>query len=85
MRLGGAARELVRSITPDEILNGGFVNGVQVDPITYIVAGLQQRFAMLDDEHRLVAMTQLLAFSRRQGESINGTLARYAVVRQSSA
>ena len=85
MRLGGAARELVRSITPDEILNGGFVNGVQVDPITYIVAGLQQRFAMLDDEHRLVAMTQLLAFSRRQGESINGTLARYEVVRQRAA
>ena len=55
MRLGGAARELVRSITPDEILNGGQINGVQVDPITYIVAGLQQRFAMLDDEHRLAS------------------------------
>ena len=85
MRLGGAARELVRSIAPYEILNGGFVNGVQVDPITYIVAVLQQRFAMLDDEHRLAAMTQLLACSRRQGESINGTLARYAVVRQRAA
>ena len=48
MRLGGAARELVRSITPDEMLNGGLINGVQVDPITYIVAGLQQRFAMLE-------------------------------------
>jgi hypothetical protein len=34
MRLGGAAREFVRSITPDEILNGGQINGVQVDPIT---------------------------------------------------
>ena len=62
MRLGGAARELVRSTTPDEILNGGQINGVQVDPITYIVAGLQQMFAMLDDEHRLAAMTQFLAF-----------------------
>ena len=37
---------------------------------------------MLDDEHRLAAMIQLLAFSRRHGETINGTLARYEVVRQ---
>ena len=51
MRLGGAAGEFVRSITPDEILNGGVINGVQVDPIIYIVAGLQQRFAMLVIEH----------------------------------
>ena len=64
MSLGGAARELVRSITPEEIQNGGFASG-QLAPITYIVAGLRQRFAMLDDEHRLAAMTQLVAFSRR--------------------
>ena len=85
MRLGGAARELVRSITPDEIMNGGIVNGMPVDPVTYIVAGLQNRFALLDDEHCLAAMTQLLAFSRRHGESIKGTLARYEVVRQRAA
>ena len=58
-------------------MNGGLINGVQVDPITYIVVGLQQRFTMLDDEHRLASMTQLVSRSRRQGETINGTLARY--------
>ena len=66
-------------------MNGGVVNGVQVDPVTYIAAGLQNRVALLDDEHRLAAMTQLLAFSRRHGESINGMLARYEVVRQRAA
>ena len=85
MRLGGSARELVRSITPDEIMNGGVVNGIPVDPVTYVVHGLQQRFALLDDEHRLAAMTQLLACSRRHGETINGTLARYEIVRQRAA
>ena len=85
MGLGGAARELVRSITPEEIQNGAFIKGVQVDPITYIVIGLQQRFAMLDDEHQLAAMTQRLAFSRRQGGTINGALPRYEVVRQRAA
>ncbi|MFM7979745.1 MAG: hypothetical protein ACKPKO_10555, partial [Candidatus Fonsibacter sp.] len=52
MRLGGSARELVRSITPDEFMNCGVVNGVPVDPVTYVVHGLHQRFALLDDEHR---------------------------------
>ena len=44
MRLGGAARELVRSIIPDKIMKGGVVNGIPVDPATYIVVGLQKRF-----------------------------------------
>ncbi|MFM7982071.1 MAG: hypothetical protein ACKPKO_22405, partial [Candidatus Fonsibacter sp.] len=61
MRLDGSARELARSITPDDIMNGGVVNGVPVDLVTYVVHGLQQRFALLDDEHRLAAVAQLLA------------------------
>ena len=67
MRLGGAARELARSLTPAELMNGGIINGAQVHPITYIVAGLQLRFGQLDDESRLVAMAQLLAIQRRMG------------------
>ena len=61
------------------------MNGVRLDLITYMVTGLQQRCAMLDDEHRLAAMTQLLVASHRQGQTINGTLARYEVVRQRAA
>ena len=76
MRVGGAARELVRSVTPEEIQSGGVIHGVLLYPITFIVTGLQQLFAMLDDERRLAAMTQLLACSRRQGDTINGAVAR---------
>jgi hypothetical protein len=47
MRLGGSARELVRSITPDEIMHGGQINGVQVDPVTYVVYGLQHALRCL--------------------------------------
>ena len=39
----------------------------------------------MGDEDCLAAVTQLLAFSRRHGETINGTLARYEVVRQRAA
>eukprot|EP00969_Alexandrium_andersonii_P016071 703352-Alexandrium_andersonii.AAC.1 len=56
-----------------------------LDPVSYIVAGLQSRFAQLDDETRLAAATQLQAFARHQHESINATLARFDLVRNRAA
>ena len=84
-RLGGSAREFARMISPQEILQGGFRNGVQLDPVTYLLASLQDRFAALDEETRLASMTEMLAFSGRSGESINALLARYEIVRQRAA
>jgi len=80
-RLGGTARELVRTLDPDEMFNGGIINGVHYDPVTYIVTGLNQHYAPLEEEVRMGAMTEFLAFSRRQGESMNSALARYDMVR----
>ena len=62
-RLGRSARGMARRNTPHEILNGGFRNGVQVDPMSYTLAALQDRFAALDDEARLASMTETLAIS----------------------
>ena len=45
LRLGGSAREVVRGITADEMMNGGNMYGQHLEPVTYIVAGLQARFA----------------------------------------
>ena len=69
-QLAGPARELARQITPAELFNGGVSNGRQQDPVSYLVQGLANRFAWLDDESRLRAAQDLLSFSRRQGESI---------------
>eukprot|EP00969_Alexandrium_andersonii_P269767 11923750-Alexandrium_andersonii.AAC.1 len=85
LRLGGPAREMCRTITPQELTNGGVFNGVQYDPVSYVVAGLQHRFAQLDDETRLAAATQLQAFARHHHESINATLARFDTVRNRAA
>ena len=84
-RLGGAAREMGRMITPPEIMQGGVRNGVQLDPATYLLAALQDRFAALDEETRLSSMTELMAFHRHPGESINALLSRYEIVRQRAA
>ena len=66
MRLGGAARDMARMVTPQELMNGGVRSGVALDPVTYQLAALQERFAALDDESRLASMTEMLAFTRRQ-------------------
>ena len=60
-----------RGIALQELASGGAIHGVQYDPVVCIVVGLQQRFAQLDDESRLVAMTQRLAFQRGTGTGIN--------------
>ena len=85
MRLQGGAREIARMITPQEMINGGMLNGVMVDPVTYLLGALHAKFSQLEEESRLTAMTEMLAFARRNGESINALLARYEVVRQRAA
>jgi len=85
MRLGGAAREMARMITPQEMAMGGMVNGIAVDPVTYLLGSLHARFAALEEESRLTSMTEMLAFARRPGETINALLARYETVRQRAA
>ena len=82
LRLSGAAKDLARTLTPHEIIHGGMVDGNQLDPLSYLVVGLHSRFAPLGEETRLLAMTELLSFSRRNGEGINQVLARYEIVRQ---
>ena len=81
MRLTGGARDLARTITGDQILNGGMFEGQQLDPVSFIIAGLRARFGQLDEEARLAAMTEMLAFTRHRGETINDVLSRYELVR----
>ena len=64
---------------------GGMINGQQLDPVTYLLAGLQARFAALAEESRLKSMTEIMAFARKPGENINALLARYEIVRQRAA
>ena len=58
------------------------LNGVQVDPVTWLINGLHQRFGALDEETRMRAMQEMLTFRRRPGERINDLLTRFDMVRQ---
>ena len=80
-QLGGAARELARNITPQEVYNGGVINGVRLDPVSFLLHGLQVRFAPLDEETRLRATQDMLAFTRRAGETIDALISRFELTR----
>ena len=58
------------------------INGQDLDPVSYIIAGLHHRLSLLDGEARLSAMTEMLAFAREPNSNINALLSRYEVVRQ---
>ena len=81
-QLGGAARDLARTLTPAEVYQGGIINGVQLDPVSFLLHGLQARFAPLDEETRLRAAQDLLSFNRRQGETVDTLISRFEITRQ---
>ena len=79
-RLGGAARVLSRQMTPVEMMQGGMINGQAVDPVTLLFHALQQRFAPLQEETRLAALTAFMTFQRRPNERINELLTRFEAI-----
>eukprot|EP00971_Amphidinium_carterae_P022422 442153-Amphidinium_carterae.1 len=80
-QLGGTAREVARTLTPQELMHGGVISGHHLDPVSYLLHGLSTRFAPLEEENRLRVVSELLSFTRRPGESIDALLTRYELVR----
>ena len=81
-QLGGAARDLARTLSPNEVYNGGIVNGVQLDPVSFLLHGLSSRFAPLDEESRLRAAQEILSFARRSNETVDTLISRFEITRQ---
>ena len=47
MQLGGSAKDQGRQMPPQELMLGGILNGVQVDPVTYLLGGLHSKYSSL--------------------------------------
>ena len=82
LQLRGGAQELVRSLPPMTIINGGMINGNPTDPMTFVMHALSERYARLGEETRLAALTELMQFTRRGREGIDALIARFDIVRQ---
>ena len=81
LQLGGAARDLMRNISLEELTRGGTFNGQPADPVSNILQHLATHFAPLGEETRMSAMTELMSFNRKAGESIDTLLSRFLTVR----
>ena len=55
LKLGGAARAIGRHLQPQEILTGGLVQGRHLDPVSFFMVALHNRFAALEEESRMTA------------------------------
>ena len=85
LQLGGTARDLARNLSYEELTRGGTANGQTVDPVTYLLTHLATNFAPLGEEARVSALTDIMNFGRRPGESIDGLLSRFMAVRHRAA
>jgi hypothetical protein len=85
LQLGGAARDLARNLTYQEITQGGMIGGQQVDPVTFLLTHLATSFAPLGEEARLAAISELMQFHRQPGEQIDGMLSRFMTLRHRAA
>ncbi|CAK8988411.1 unnamed protein product [Durusdinium trenchii] len=83
--LKGAAKELSRQIPPQAVVEGGVVNGTPVDPLTFLMHTLQERFGNLGEEVRVQAVTELMSFSRKGNENIDALLVRFDSIRTRAA
>ena len=81
-QLRGAAAELGREILAATLVNGGPINGIQADPMTYVMQTLSESYAVLGEEQRLHVLTELMmTFARRQGEITDHLISRFDAVR----
>ena len=77
LQLRGSAAEFARQMPAQALIQGGNLNGQMVDPMTFLMGHLMQRFAPLTEELRTASMVDLLEFTRHRGESIDNMLVRY--------
>ena len=85
LNLRGQAQRLAMSIPPQALVNGGLINGAQVDALTFLMHSLSERYAPLGEESRLKAMTEIFNFQRLSGESVDDLLTRFDITRQVAA
>ena len=61
-QLEGGARELGRNLNAQQITQGGIINGQLLDPVSYLVMRLFQRFAHFQVETELIAAADFEQF-----------------------
>jgi hypothetical protein len=77
LKLRGSAKRLARNIPPQVMINGGLIQGVQLDPMGYLMHVLSEPFARLGEEQNLSAIANIMTFDAIPGERIEDLLIRF--------
>ena len=86
LRLTGQAKELVREIDPHMLVQGRDVVDDQgqmahIDGVTELMRQLRRRFAPLDQEAQLYALSMFFSFHRQHHEDTDMVVSRFEIVR----
>ena len=84
LSLRGGAEEFARLFPPEAITNGGVINNVQVDTMTFLMNSLSERYPQLGEETGMMAMTDLMNFRREGSEHIDDLITRFDILRQTA-
>jgi len=85
LRLGGAARDMVREMDANTLANGRMQldnngNQYQQSGLQYLLQLLTARFAPLPQEVQLEAITELFTWRRQQNDTYDETITRYELM-----
>lgn len=69
----GMARTYALSIPPQAITFGTVINGVNTDPVTYLLFCLVNRFEILEDERPMASGMQVLDFRATPNERVDNS------------
>jgi hypothetical protein len=81
----GAARDLIREIPPQHLRDGVWEGGQHVTGLLVLCRTLAQHYAPLETELQTRAMSELMGYSRMVGETMDGALTRFEVLRYRAA
>lgn len=81
LRLTGQAKELVRELDPQVLAQGRQLqNGNIQSGLEFLIATLEARYGVLQQELQIFVLRELLQFHRRGGESIDEALSRFGIL-----
>ena len=77
LRLTGQAKELMRNVNPMELAFGAQHQGRQITGIEFLIARLEERFGLLEQELQIHVLRELLGFHKNPTESIDECINRF--------
>ena len=85
MRITGAARLIIREMPINLLINGQVVqddqgNNVQLSGLGMLLRTLERRYGATEQETQIHSISELMGFSRQNGESTDELLARFDVL-----